>query len=237
MAPRSTTAPTAGILALTAIGAASLAATLAEIAASETGQVALTQEQGSEALAAGFIELTGNADANGLAPAKLTDAGFAKFQENEAAGVDGSDAATAPASAPASAKVAFKVSAAVPIPTEEGVRRGRSNGYPFATMEVGESFHVAPTEEYPDPAERLASSVSGARARFSKDTGKTEDVEVKVYAKDAHGKFVKDGEGKRVVASTKTETRPVMEITKDFMVRAVDASDPDGVGARVWRTA
>lgn len=231
MAPRSTSAATAGILALSAAGQASPAALLAEVAAAESGQVAMTQAQAADALAAGHIEVTGNADANGLAPVKLTDAGFAAFQAAEAANPTTGGATSTPA-----AKVAFTVSSAVPIPTDEGVRRGRSNGYPFATMEVGESFHVAPTEEYPDPAERLASSVSGARNRFSEETGETEEVEVKTYAKDASGKFIKDAEDKRVVESTAKVTRPKMRVTKDFIVRAVGENDPNGVGARVWRT-
>lgn len=236
MAPRSTTANSAAaILALSAAGAASVPALLAEIAASETGQVAMTKDQASEALAAGYIELSGNADANGLAPVKLTDAGFKAFQGS----TEGDEAQAANRSAlnTGASKLGFTVSKAVPIPTDEGVRRGRANGYPFATMEVGDSFHVAPTEEYPDAAERLASSVSGARNRFAKDTGETEDVEVKIYAKDEAGKFKKDAEGKRIVERTEKQTKPVMEVTKDFMVRAVDASDPDGVGARVWRIA
>lgn len=227
MAPRSTSAAIAAI-ALSAAGAVSLAAILAEVAAAEAGETLMTQEQAAEGIAAGYLEADTTRAADGLAPVKLTDAGFAKFKENEAN--------PAPAPAPKTA-MAFKVSNSVPPPTDEGVRRGRSNGYPFATMEVNDSFHVVASAQYPDPAERLASSVSGARARFAEETGETEEVEVKTYKKGADGKFLKDADGKRIVESTATETKPKMRITKDFIVRAVDESDPEGVGARVWRIA
>jgi hypothetical protein len=79
--------------------------------------------------------------------------------------------------------------------------------------------------------------VSGARAKYAEETGETEMVTVKTYKRGADGKYVKDAEGKRIVESEAQESRPKVKITRDFIVRAVDATDPKGEGARVWRIA
>lgn len=236
MPPRNTSAPTAAETPALAIPTAGVTgpALLAEVANSENGELFMTQAEAAEGIAAGHF-IADATRANGdRAPVKLTDAGFAAFQASNEG-----DAAQAEArqSAPASSS-GFEIEDSVAIPEAGGVRRGRSGGYPFDALQVGQSFHVAKSDKNENPAERLASSVSGARAKYSvQDGDKTEKVTVKTYKRGEDGKYLKTEDGKRVVESEKQETRPVMMITRDFIVRAVDATDPKGEGARVWRTA
>lgn len=236
MAPRSTTAAPAAAetpaLATPTAGATG-PALLAELANSENGELFMTQAEAAEGIAAGHFVADATRANGDRAPVKLTDAGFAAFQASN----EGDNAqAEARQSAPASS--GFEIEDSVAIPTEAGVRRGRSGGYPFEALQVGQSFHVAKSADNENPAERLASSVSGARAKYAvQDGDKTEEVTVKTYKKGEDGKYLKDAEGKRIVESEAKETRPVMKVTRDFIVRAVDATDPKGIGARVWRTA
>lgn len=138
----------------------------------------------------------------------------------------------------------YEVESGIAMP-EKRVRGGGKRGskYPFDILEVGQSFHVPKTTDNPDPAAALASSVTAIKRKYSlqvKDTKGNpvmENVEVKVYAVDASGKRLKDPNGKWIVNGTKQVTRPKMNETRDFIVVPVDAKDPKGAGARVWRRA
>lgn len=207
-------------------------ALLAAIAASENGYLMLTQAEATEGMNAGHLELkAGIAPDGDKAAVSLTDAGFAAFQASEHG-----DAARASGSA-SSASSAYEIEDDVAIPTGGATRRGRQSGYPFDKLAVNQSFHVAKTDENADPAARLASSVSGANAKYAEPTGEKKQVTVKTYAKNEDGSWVKDAEGKRVVESEATEERDVMKFTRTFIVKAVGSDDPKGEGARVWRTA
>lgn len=192
------------------------------IAASETGFLMLTQAEGKALVDAGFAVVDPSNVEGDKAAVSLTETGVALV----------------PAEGGAAVATGFEIDDGVPVPTGTN-RRGRESGYPFDKLEVNQSFHVAPKagETPADTAARLQSSVSSARASYAEGTGEFETKSVKVYAKDANGSFIKDAEGKRVVAETKSEQREKMKLTRDFMVRAVDATDPKGAGARVWRTA
>lgn len=197
-------------------------ALLALIAASETGFLMLTQDEGAEAVAAGFATVdTSNVEGD-TAAVSLTEAGKAEL---------------AKVSPVVEAASGFEIDDAVAMPVN-ATRRLRDGGYPFDKLEVGQSFHVAKSAKNPDPVTRLQSSVSGARARYSVETGETETVTTKEYQRNENGKgYAKDADGKRIVSATKEVTRPVTKVTRVFTVKAVDASDPRGEGARVWRTA
>lgn len=132
-------------------------------------------------------------------------------------------------------KPQFTIRTDIPIPTKRG-RGRRGSVYPIETMEVGQSFHIATSAENPDPASRIASSLSNARIKYAVETGEQETVTVKVYKRDAEGVIEKDAEGHRVVESQSEVTRPKTKLGRDWSVASVDASDPEGVGARVWRT-
>ncbi len=218
-------APTPTRAAVTLTGVALLAA----IAAAEGGFLMLTQAEGSEIVNEGFAVVDTSIVEGDTAAVRLTEAGTAKLANPEGT--------TETAPAVASAKPAFEIEDGVEMPTGK-VRRGRESGYPFDKLEIGQSFHVAKTDKNEDPAARLASSVSGARVKYSVDTGETETTEKKTYQRGPDGKsYAKDADGKRIVASVETVTVPVLKLTRDFVCKAVDASDPKGEGARVWRVA
>lgn len=98
----------------------------------------------------------------------------------------------------------FAVEDNVPMPTGSG--RG-GNVYPFDALEVGQSFFVPNSDEKPNAAKSLASTVSSATSRYA------------VPSEDGATKINKKG-----------ETVPVMVKTRKFVVRSVEG------GARVWRT-
>ena len=108
-------------------------------------------------------------------------------------------------------KSMFKIEDSIPVPTISGRGRG-VNVYPFDRLAVGQSFFVPNSEDKPNAAKSLASTVSSAAARYA------------VPAEDGSTKTNKKG-----------EVVPVMVKTRMFVVRRVEE---DGVkGARVWRTS
>lgn len=195
---------------------------LALIAASETGFLMLTQDEGAEAVSAGHAMVDTSVVAEGdTAAVRLTEAGAALLN---------------PVAEAPKASNGFEIDADVAMPTV--TRRPRESAYPFDKLEVGQSFHVAPTEEFPDPVSRLQSSVSGARLKWSVPTGEKETVTVKEYQRVGDTKaYAKGPDGKRIIAAERSEERDVLKPTRDFKVVAVDASDKRGAGARVFRTA
>jgi hypothetical protein len=193
---------------------------LALIAGAEGGSLMLTQDEGAEAVKAGFATVDTATTDGDTAAVSLTDAGRAALTGNGGVATK------------------FEIEDNVPLPTgTSGNRRGRVAQYPFAMLEVGQSFHVPKTEANPDPANRLASSVTGARDQFAVATGENKDVVVTEYQRGEDGKYVKDAEGKRIATGTRTESRPVKTLVRDFKVASVGADDPKGEGARVWRIA
>ena len=191
-------------------------AQMVAIAAAPAGTLMMSQEEGAKLVEGGFATVDTSNTEGDKAAVSLTDAGRAELPEGTSENTSG-----------------FSIDDGVAIP--ETKRAGRKGGYPFDQLEIGQSFHVPVSEKRPNPAATLQSSVSGARARYAEDTGETETATRKVYAKNEDGSFQKDEEGKRVVASTEEYQRPVMKLTRDFIVKPVDGDDPSGEGARVWR--
>lgn len=114
------------------------------------------------------------------------------------------------AAAPVAAnKSAFEVETGVSMPAT--VRGRTSHMYPFDSLEVGQSFFVPNTAEKPNAAKSLASTVSGATAR---------------YAQEVPGETVVNRKGRTV---------PKTVETRKFVVKADKKGDVEG--ARVWRTA
>lgn len=109
----------------------------------------------------------------------------------------------------AASKSAFVIESGVSMPAT--VRGRTSHMYPFDALEVGQSFFVPNTAEKPNAAKSLASTVSGATAR---------------YAQEVPGETVVNRKGRTV---------PKTVETRKFVVKA---DTKEGVeGARVWRTA
>lgn len=180
----------------------------------------LTQEEGLDAVNAGYAVVDTGVTEGDTAKVTLTDAGRAALTSS------------------GNVATKFEIDDNIEMPTNT-TRRGRSGGYPFENLNVGQSFHI-PLKDGETPADvaaRMQSSISGARARFAEVVpGEFETVKVKTYQKGSDGKFVKDAEGKRVIATEVEEQRPVTRLTRDFKVLAV-TTDPKGPGARVWRIA
>lgn len=193
---------------------------MALIAGAGASGLMLTQDEGLDLVNSGYAVVDTNVTEGNTAKVTLTEAG------------------TAALGASGNTSTSYEIEDNVPMPANT-VRRGRQGGYPFEQLAVNQSFHVAAkaNETPAQVAARLQSSVSGARTRFAEETGETENVTRKVYQRNEDGSFVKDAEGKRVVQSEETVARPKTRITRDFSVKPVDANDPKGPGARVWRTA
>lgn len=210
-------------------------ALLALIAGAEAGYLMLTQEEGLDAVNAGHATVDQSITDGDTAAVRLTDAGRAALTADQGGGGNGNQAGAGGAT-----NGDFVIEDAVPIPARSS--RGRSGGYPFDALNVGQSFHVplgSDDKEPADVAARLQSSVSGARARYAVPVpGEMVSVTVKTYERTPDGKaYAKGPDGKRIVKTSVTEQRQKTKATRDFTVKAVDASDPRGVGARVWRTA
>lgn len=231
MARSQTVAPTPTAV----IAAAAMQTLINAMAASSTGGLMLTAEEGKELVAAGYATVDINTVDDNKAFVSLTPAGEALVKEGE---TPNQKRAPLPTVNPAS-KAKIELTSDIPIPTK--TRRPKKGGsiYPLETMEVGQSFHVPTTEENPDPLARITSSIANSKRKFSVpvEPAETETVKVRTYKRDAAGKLVKGEDGKLVVESTVEETRPVTKLTRDWIAAAVDASDPMGEGARIWRVA
>ena len=113
---------------------------------------------------------------------------------------------TAAPVAASAAPSSFAIEDGIAMPT--GSNRGKGGTvYPFEALNVGQSFFVPNTEDKPNAAKSLASTVSSATAR---------------YAEVVEGQFKTNKKGEQV---------PVTRETRKFVVRSVEG------GARVWRTA
>jgi len=108
------------------------------------------------------------------------------------------------------AKPKFEIQKGVTIPAVSGRGGGRPGGslYPFADLEVGDSFFVA------KPSKNLASTVSSANARYSEDV------------------LNEDGSPKMRL-NRKNQSVPATKQTRTFIVRSVKEGDVSG--SRIWR--
>ena len=171
---------------------------LAEIVAAGPNGLYTSPAVHGPLIEAGMVEIN---------PAVINEAGEIATRATQK-GIDEMTQTSETGTAAASAKVAasFTIEDNVPMPT--GNSRGRGgNVYPFEALEVGQSFFVPNSEDKPNAAKSLASTVSSATARFA------------VPSEDGATKTNKKG-----------ETVPVMVETRKFVVRSVEG------GARVWRT-
>lgn len=183
----------------TATAAASAAAVigLAEIVAAGANGLYTTPEVHGPLVEAGMVELN---------PAGPNEAGETLTRATQK-GIESMNTPTntAPATV-AAAPSSFAIEDGIAMPTASGRGRG-GNVYPFDALNVGQSFFVPNTEDKPNAAKSLASTVSSATAR---------------YAEVVEGQFKTNKKGEQV---------PVTRETRKFVVRSVEG------GARVWRTA
>ena len=139
-------------------------------------------------------------DENGAVAVRLS-----TVAETQAEGV-AAVAAVAETKAKPVVKSSFALEDDVPMPKFKRATGGAL--YPFEEMQIGQSFFVPNTDDKPDAAKSLGSTVSSATARYS----------------------IEDPSG-ATTTNLKGETVPVMIEQRKFVVRKVEG------GARVWRVA
>ena len=167
---------------------------------------------------AGLVEINpGMTDENGYVATRATQKGIESLDSAATVAGNATSKATSTTAATETGKTQkvktmFNIEDSIPVPTISG-RGGRGgNIYPFDELAVGQSFFVPNSEDKPNAAKSLASTVFSATARYA------------VPAEDGATKTNKKG-----------EVVPVMVKTRNFVVRR---AEEDGVkGARVWRTA
>lgn len=190
---------------------------LAEIVAAGANGIYVPESVFAPLVEAGLVEInTAMTNEAGEVATRATQKGIDSLQSN---GDNTSEASEASANSETAAtetgktqkvKTMFKIEDSIPVPTSSRGRGG--NVYPFDELAVGQSFFVPNSEDKPNAAKSLASTVSSATARYA------------VASEDGATKTNKKG---KVV--------PVMVETRKFVVRSVEEN---GVkGARVWRTA
>ncbi len=171
---------------------------LAEIVAAGANGLYTSPAIHASLVEAGLVEINpGMTNEAGEIATRATQKGIDEMNQNTETG-------TAATSAPVA--TSFAIEDNVPMPTGSGRGRG-GNVYPFDVLEVGQSFFVPNSEDKPNAAKSLASTVSSATARFA------------VPSEDGATKTNKKG-----------ETGPDMVETRKCVVRSVEG------GARVWRT-
>lgn len=138
-----------------------LLATIAEATASESFVYA-SEKETAKLVELGLVEINVTmTDDDGNVATRATPEGMEKMNQTE----ENTATETAPAKASG-----FEIESGIELPT---VRRGGrgANVYPFDEMDVGHSFHVPVSEEKPNPAKSLASTVSSATARYKDEDG------------------------------------------------------------------
>ena len=226
----------------TAAPALNLAALAVIVAAGENGTYAPEHEI-SLLADSGLVEVNPEVtNAEGHVAVRATAAGIAKNAENQPA---------APA-APLAVKSKFSIGTVPDVILEAAVNkkrvaRGAGEKYPFDSLDMtnNRGFFVPATEKMPEPAKSLASTVSGAIARYAveakDETGFVimETVTVKDYQLGEDGKRVKDADGHWIVTGERKERRAKTEATRQFRLVPVDADIEKGTPAGVWivRTA
>ena len=77
-------------------------------------------------------------------------------------------------------KMDFKIEKGIPVPPILRGGAARESQYPFAQLEVGDTFFVPKSEAVPDPAKALASTV-GSATKKEKGKGNGKDGQDKKY--------------------------------------------------------
>lgn len=165
------------------------------IAATNSGSFVYTSpEAHASALAEGLVEVN---------PSMSNEAGELATRAT-AKGIESMNAPQTPA--PVASKPQFVIEDGIALAPVTGRGRGGET-YPFDQLQPGQSFFVPNSEDKPNVAKSLASTVSSATRR---------------YAEEIPGETRVDRKGNVV---------PAIKETRKFVVRAVEG------GARVWRTA
>ena len=156
---------------------------------------------------------TTDVDANGLAAAKLTDEAVASLPS------------ATTQSAPAETQSFGIITNATLPPSKRGNRLGSGAPakYPFATMEAGNSFFVAATQDKPNPLKTLGSTVAVQNHKYSEPTGEVKKVER--TKRGPKNRAVVDANGNKV---REVVDKNVRKAVRKFSIRAVEAGKAYG---------
>lgn len=168
----------------------------------------VTQAEGTPLIAAGLIQVNTQDIVDDKAAARLTDEGK-QYLSN----------VSNPTQESASKPMFGIITANVEIPkSNRGNRKGAGapTQYPFAEMQVGNTFFVPDSAKKGNAAKHLGSTVSQQNMHYRKETGETHSV---TRTKRGEGnKAMVDTEGNKV---KETVTVPVYEPTRKYVVRPV----------------
>lgn len=170
----------------------------------KTGRV--TADAGKPLLDMGLIEVnTNDVDASGAAAARLTQKGIEGMGGKKAEAVV------------STSQFALIDNAKLPESKRGFGRVAGSSKYPFANMQLGQSFFVSNVDvEGGDAVKKLTSTVSNMNNKYRTETGETES---KTRTKRGEGNKAVIGEdGKKV---KETVTVPVYKQDRKFNIRAV----------------
>jgi hypothetical protein len=175
---------------------------------------------------AGLVECNNSMTDGNKVAVRVTNQGDEWLKADEAPPVEGTDNMDNQTPAPA-----FAIDDDVSIPAIK--RKGSSTSvYPFAALEIGQSFFVPATEAMPTPGKSLASTVSSASKRYATANG-TRTINRRLALVNEDGTPMLGADGKRMRGELEAVQVPAYHYERKFKVRSVEEN---GVpGARVWR--
>lgn len=188
---------------------------LAEIVAAGANGMFVPESVYTPLVEAGLVEINpGMTDENGNVATRATQKGIESLDNGAKVGNNATSetAETSETGTTQKVKSMFKIKKRSEVNVIKSARGRQGAQYPFDELEPGDCFFVANSEDKPNAAKALASTVSGATARYA------------VASEDGATKTNKKG-----------EVVPVMVKTRVFVVeRGIE----DGIeGAYVTRTA
>lgn len=138
-------------------------------------------------------------------------------------GIDGMGNTNTNAAPASTSQFAVIKNAVLPESKRGFGRKAGESKYPFATMEVGDSFFVSNVDADGDALKKLTSTVSNMNNKYRTPTGQTE---MKTVTKRGEGnKAVKDAEGNPV---KETKEVPVYNQDRKFSIRGVKGGEKYG---------
>lgn len=178
----------------------------------DTGRV--SQDVAAKLGPMGLIEInTGDIDENDMAACRLTQKGLEGMGKN-----------TNTNAASTGSKFALIDNAVLPESKRGFGRKAGESKYPFADMDLGQSFFVSNDEvEGGDALKKLTSTVSNMNNRYRTETGEMQTVTRTVRGEGNKAVLNEDGSKRK-----ETKQVPVYKQDRKFSIRAVEAGKEYG---------
>lgn len=178
----------------------------------DTGRV--SQDVATKLGPMGLIEVnTGDIDENDMAACRLTQKGLEGMGKNTNTNV-----------ASTGSKFALIDNAVLPESKRGFGRKAGESKYPFADMNLGQSFFVSNDEvEGGDALKKLTSTVSNMNNRYRTETGEMQTVTRTVRGEGNKAVLNEDGSKRK-----ETKQVPVYKQDRKFSIRAVEAGKEYG---------